>query len=95
MNFHRVDEEDETRFFANVTIGAHLKPSKVGKSFQCVVLVKQSEVEYLPPPFLSRFEKFKITHKTLFDEAIRKLSPNLKKVFDIAISKVLQIVWPT
>lgn len=50
------------RSFTNIAIGSITKPSCVKESFQCVVVIKKSEIARTPSAFLNRFEKFSLTH---------------------------------
>lgn len=91
QRFRRIDHENGTRYFTNIAIGPILKPSRVHEHFQCVVVIKKSEVEHTPPPFLNRFEKYCITHKSLLSAAMSYLPPAIKMLVDIASEKVEQI----
>ena len=82
------DPERGPSYYTNVTIGAHSKPCRVNPAFQCVVVIKESEVEDTPPPFLSRFEKYHLTHQSLLETVFKKLPCNLRIVFEAARNKV-------
>ena len=54
QRFRRIDDPSEgPRYYTNIAIGAHLKPSRVHPNFQCVVVVKKSEIDNTPAPFLN------------------------------------------
>ena len=90
QRFRRIDDpKTGPRFYANIAIGAHHKPCRVHPSFQCIVVVKQSEIDDIPHPFLNRFEKYSLTHKTLLDAVLRKQPPYLRSVIQRAYDKVL------
>ena len=89
QRFRRIDDpEHGPRYYANVAIGAHHKPCRVHPLFQCVVVVKESEVNDIPRPFLNRFEKYALTHRTLLDAVLGKQPAYLKAVILKAKEKV-------
>ena len=89
QRFRRIDDPQQgPRYYTNIAIGAHLRPCRVHPNFQCVVVVKKSEVKDTPAPFLNRFEKYCITHSTLLDTALTPLPPCLKRVVLAAKEKV-------
>ena len=71
------DPEKGARYYTNIAIGAHHKPSRVDPKFQCVVVIKKSEVETTPAPFLNRFEKYTISHRSLLEAVMKDLRPNI------------------
>ena len=79
---------DEHRYYANVAIGAHSKPSRVNPNFQCIVLLKESELSATPAPFLNRFEKYCITYDSLIRECMANLPPSMRIVLETAVDKV-------
>ena len=90
QRFRRIDDPDHgPRYYTNIAIGAHLKPSRVHPDFQCVVVVKKSEVADTPPPFLNRFEKYLISHSSLLDQALQKLRPCISSMICATKEKVL------
>ena len=89
QRFRRIDDQHKgPRYYTNIAIGAHLRPCRVHPNFQCVVVVKKSEVVHTPAPFLNRFEKYCITHKTLLETALTPFPPCLKRVVLAAQEKV-------
>ena len=86
--FHRIDAKTGPRYYANIAIGAHIKPCRVHPDFECVVIVKQSEVEGIPPPFLNRFEKYFLSHEQVLESALAHLSPCLAITLRTALEKV-------
>ena len=89
QNFRRIDDtEAGPRYFANIAIGAHLKPSRVNQDFQCIVVIKESEIKNTPAPFLNRFEKYFISHKNLLNLVLNSLPPCLKVVVKAVKTKV-------
>lgn len=80
--------EGETQYYVNIALGAFTKLSRVDPKFQCIILLKKSELEQTPAPFLNRFEKYAITHESLLDIALSYLPPCLKIVIDTVYFKV-------
>ena len=89
QHFRRIDDpEAGPRYFTNIAIGAHLKPSRVDQNFQCIVVVKESEIKNTPAPFLNRFEKYYVSHKHLLKLALDSLSPSLQLMANAIYTKV-------
>ena len=90
LNFRRIDDPEagSTRYFTNIAIGAHLKPSKVDLKFQCIVVVKESEIKNTPAAFLNRFEKYFISHENLLNLVFDKLPSCLKEIANVVYKKV-------
>ena len=89
QRFRRIDDPQQgPRYYTNIAIGAHLRPCRVHPNFQCVVVVKKSEVKDTPAPFLNRFEKYCVTHTTLLETALAPLPPCLKIMIAAAKDKV-------
>ena len=90
QHFRKIcDPTKGTRYYTNIAIGAHSKPCRVHPNFQCVVVVKKSEVLSMPPPFLNRFEKFCITHSSLLDAALQHLPPCMHIIIQAVKEKVI------
>ena len=89
QRFRRIDDAEKgPRYYTNIAIGAHLKPSRVHPNFQCVVVVKKSEVKHTPAPFLNRFEKYLISYSSLLDTAFNRMPPCMAIVVKTAMEKV-------
>lgn len=90
LRFYSVkDSNDQWCYFANVAIGGHIKPIRVSPDFQCVVVLKQSELMDTPSPFLNRFEKYKLSHETLFKSIFQNFPLGVIRVVNQAFEKVL------
>ena len=76
------------RYYTNIAIGAHSRPCRIHPKFQCVVVLKKTEVMQTPAPFLNRFEKYCINHSMLLETALAPLPPLLKRVVIAAKEKV-------
>ena len=89
QHFRRIDDPQEgPRYYTNIAIGAHLKPSRVDPNFQCVVVIKKSELHDTPAPFLNRFEKYCISHHSLLETALTRLPPCIKIIMKATMEKV-------
>ena len=89
QRFRRIDDLNKgPRYYTNIAIGAHLRPSRVHPNFQCVVVVKKSEVVNTPAPFLNRFEKYLITHVTMLETALNLMPPSIASIIKAAMAKV-------
>ena len=87
--FLRIDDpQTGPRFYANIAIGAHHQPSIVDPNFQCVVVIKKSEIKFTPAPFLNRFEKYVISYHSLLNSVLHKLPPRIRSVIYAAQEKV-------
>ena len=96
QRFRRIDDpKNGPRYYANIAIGAHSKPSLVHPKFQCVVIVKKSEIEHTPGPFLNRFEKYLISHSSLLDATMQQLPPCMAILIHVAKEKVCLYVKQT
>ena len=83
-----IDPEAGPRYFTNIAIGAHVKPSRVDQNFQCIVVVKESEIKNTPTPFLNRFEKYFVSHNNLLTLVLDKLPPCLRVMANLVYEKV-------
>lgn len=84
--------EDSThgkRFYANIAIGSYVKPCPVHSNFQCVVIIKESDLPHTPAAFLNRFEKYSLSHQILLDDLLKHLTPVLRELINTAVYKVV------
>ena len=89
QRFRRIDDLKEgPRYYTNIAIGAHLRPSRVHPNFQCVEVVKKSEIVNTPAPFLNRFEKYLITHQTMLETALNQMPSSVSAMIKAAVDKV-------
>ena len=86
--FHRIDTASGPKYYANIAIGAHIKPCRVDPNFECIVVVKQSEVDRIPHPFLNRFEKYQVSHTSLYEATLGQLPPYMSMLIQTAHNKV-------
>jgi hypothetical protein len=58
QNFSIMATGDTRKIFSKVAIGPKTVDVVVHEDFQCIVHVNRSEFDKMPPPFLSRFQKY-------------------------------------
>ena len=85
------DPEHGTHFYPNIAIGAHSKPCHVDPKFQCVVVVRESDIDKTPTPFLNRFEKYRFTHQELLLTVQQSLPPCLRILIEMVSVTVSSI----
>lgn len=83
-----VDPEKGRQLYINISVGAHTKPCKVDPKFQCIVVIKKSDVDETPSPFLNRFEKFLISYDIVYKMVCDGLPVNLSKMINAVYQKV-------
>lgn len=83
-----IDGKPVKRFYANVAIGSYIKPCLVHPHFQCVVIIKDSEIANTPHAFLNRFEKYALTHQLLLKDLLNVLPSFLVNIITTAKAKV-------
>ncbi len=88
LRFLTIKDKDGVRMYANIAIGAHSKPSLVHPDFQCVVVIKSSELPLTPAPFLNRFEKYYLSHSSLLETVLEALPVCLRILLRMAYAKV-------
>jgi len=84
------DHEHGTLYFANVAIGAHSLLTQVDPEFQCVLVVKESEIKagITTPALLNRFEKYHLSHESMWEEALCYLTPGMRMIMNMVCNKV-------
>ena len=89
QHFRRINDPIQgPRYYTNIAIGEHLKPSRIHPNFQCVVVMKKSKIVHTPARFLNRFEKYLITYSSLLETVFSHMPPCLAIVVKAAIEKV-------
>ena len=88
--FHRIDANTGPRYYANIAIGAHIKPCRVHKEFECLVVVKESDLDSMsiPQPFLNRFEKYRLSHEIVLEATLASFPPALSQMLKAVLNKV-------
>ena len=82
------EKEGPSSYYCNIAIGPHSKPSRVHKDFQCVIVIKKSEIDQTPAPLLNRFEKYLLSHTDILNSFVSKLPENMRKIIRAAQDKV-------
>lgn len=92
--FHRIDANTGPRYYANIAIGAHIKPCRVHKDFECVVVVKESDLDQklIPQPFLNRFEKYRLSHEIVLEATLSSFPPGLSQLLRAVLKKVCRVL---
>ena len=78
----------QNHYFANITIGAYSKRSRINPHFQPIVVLKLSEIPNTPSPFLNRFEKYYLSHEILLGKALDNLPPCIRTIVKTAKMEV-------
>ena len=86
------DPKKGLRLFTNISIGAHTKPCRVHPEFQCIVVVKKSELNKTPQPFLNRFEKFLFSYSTIYSSVCETQPPNIQIIIHTVFEKVMYLL---
>ena len=95
QRFRQIDDpENGPCYYTNISIGAHVKPSRVDPAFQCIVVIKTSELSNTPAPFLDRFEKYLVTHQTLLETALSMVPPCMAILVRATKEKVHKYICP-
>ena len=58
-----------TTYYANIAIGAYSKPCRVDPKFQCLVVVNEAAFKNATAAFLTRFEKYHLSYRSMWEEA--------------------------
>eukprot|EP00927_Polykrikos_kofoidii_P014152 TRINITY_DN16176_c0_g1_i2.p1 TRINITY_DN16176_c0_g1~~TRINITY_DN16176_c0_g1_i2.p1 ORF type:complete len:3105 (-),score=492.61 TRINITY_DN16176_c0_g1_i2:105-9254(-) len=69
-NQHHLEEHG--RRYTRLSMQAHSRYFPVHDNFRCIILVEEDELRALPPPFLNRFEKARLTYDTILDLSHRQ-----------------------
>lgn len=94
QNYKQINDiKTGVRYYANIAIGSHTKLCRIHPSFQCIVHMHKSELEFAPAPFLNRFEKFLITQQDIKNAAVAALPGSLKVLVEAALEKVVCILF--
>ena len=88
QRFKKIDSSDRSSYFCNIAIGPHSQPSRVDPNFQCVIVIKKSDIKTTPGPLLNRFEKYVISHKDILKSCLSKLPRNMIELLNAAQEKV-------
>lgn len=53
-----------------------------------MIVVKKSELNLIPPPFLDRFEKYTLSHRTVLQTVLEELPPHMEILLKLIYEKV-------
>ena len=82
------DSSGDKRYYANLVIGSHIKPSLIHPRFQCVIVLKDSDLPHTPAVFLSQFEKYSLSHQQLLKDLLNNYPSTLRRLINAAKDKV-------
>ena len=82
------DSSGDKRYYANLMIGSHIKPSLIHPHFQCVIVLKDSDLPHTPAVFLSQFEKYSLSHQQLLNDLLNNFPSTLRRLINAAKDKV-------
>lgn len=77
QTFRSIKGDQGHQDFANIAIGAHSKPCRVDPNFLCFIVIDETELQHCPSPFLNRFEKYYLDHKSILELKLNELPPCL------------------
>ena len=66
---------------------------RVSPKFQCLVVIKDSDVKTTPAPYLNRFEKYSLTHSVLLEEILSSLPKRLRLIVEKAKQEVHMFIF--
>ena len=76
QNFSIMATGDARKIFSKVAIGPKTIDVMVHEDFQCIVHLKRSELRDIPPPFLSRFQKYSLSINDFYRIRLQQLLQN-------------------
>ncbi|CAF3288496.1 unnamed protein product [Rotaria sp. Silwood2] len=74
QNFSIMATGDNRKIWSKVAIGPKTIDVVVHEDFQCIVHINRNEFKEIPPPFLSRFQKYSLSIKDFYQIRWGKLS---------------------
>ena len=86
--FTCIKNQSRTSFYANVAVGANIRPTRVSPQFNCVMIVSSSELLKMEKPFLNRFEKYTLSHDVLFKEVLSSCPKSTESLLKYAKTNV-------
>lgn len=84
----KVKGSADSRYYANVAIGGHIRPVRVNPEFKCIIVLKKSKMEETPAPFLNRFEKYQLSHELILDAVLHSYRGSIRHIVNKAFIKV-------
>ncbi|CAF1093606.1 unnamed protein product [Adineta steineri] len=92
QNFSIMATGDTRKIFSKVSIGAKTIDVVVHENFQCIVHVKRNELQTIPAPFLSRFQKYSLSINDFYRIRLQKLSKNEQDILKYVASKAQSFI---
>ena len=77
-------EQPEDKVFANIPVGPVTYLCPVNPGFQCLVFVREADLQETPAPFLSRFEKYRLSVQDCLELKLRSLASDDRKNVELA-----------
>ena len=74
QNFSIMATDETRKIFSKVAIGPKTIDVVVHEDFQCIVHVNRHEFQEIPPPFLSRFQKYSLSISDFYQIELEKCS---------------------
>ena len=84
-------EKNMRNYYARIASGTKSANCLVSPSFQCIVLVKQSEVHSIPAPFMNRFEKYPLSYSSFLKHVLEKKKMMLSVLHEASLKVSLYI----
>ena len=93
--FEYIDKkmDDPRSYYANIVVGSHIRQCQVHPNFECILVVKKSELDKLPTAFLGLFEKYYLTHSSIVEAVKLCLPEQLKSAIQLARKEVCIWRW--
>ncbi|CAF0900000.1 unnamed protein product, partial [Didymodactylos carnosus] len=92
QNFSIVATENERKIFSKVAIEAQTVDCIVHEKFQCIVYIKRLDLKDMPPPFLSRFQKYSVGINDFYRIQLEKLPFTQQEIIRNVEEKVQSFV---
>ncbi len=86
----------EISLFANIAVGGVSRRSQIRQKFDCIVHVRESQMDQMPAPFLNRFEKYRLRTSDVLGGGCRmlgKLSHYLMKAHE-QVARLVSVLGP-
>ena len=85
-------DRGEKMLFSNVAVGAASHKCRVHKDFQCVVHMREQDLKSKPAPFLSRFEKYRLSIRDFMNAQREAISGMTASKMEFVYARVQSFV---
>jgi hypothetical protein len=92
QNFSIMATGDDRKIWSKVAIGPKTIDVVVHEDFQCIVHINRSEFQEIPPPFLSRFQKYSLSIKDFYQISWAKLPIEQQKLISMIEEKAQSFI---